>query len=718
MQTIIFRSEDTGYTVAVFLSPEEETFRAVGSFPEINTSDTYRLLGDWTNHPRYGRQFKVSHYKRVEPETAKDILKYLSSGVIKGIGPVLAEEIVRRFGKKSLSVMRHEPERLLAIQGIGRVRVQQISKSMKETEKAEEAMVFLRGHDIGGQTATKIYKKYGQDTVRKVKENPYRLIGDIFGIGFTKADQIAQKLGVPHDSSFRLRAALLHALGASSKDGHVFLPLKTLIHGGDGFEGVASLTGVEAQRLVTELSALVAQGDVVSEQGNIYLPRLHRAEAKVAKRLIDLLRGAKKVRVEDIEKQISTFEKRNNVSFATQQRKAIKTATSEGVMLLTGGPGTGKTTTLKGIMDVLSRQGLSVALAAPTGRAAKRMAEATGYDAMTIHRLLKFTVDKETGRGRFKYNEHNPLPDDVVIIDESSMLDIVMMEHLLAALKKGARIIFVGDKDQLPSVGAGNVISDLIKSGVIPVVMLHTIFRQAKESLIIANAHSINMGHMPQIRQGVDRDRDFWFAEANTNDEILRRLRWLYTFHLEQFHPVHDIQVLTPMRRTDVGIHALNEMLQELLNPPAPHKKEVTFGLQLYRVGDKCMIQRNNYDKDVFNGDTGVIVDLDPKNKTISLQMSDDMRLVTLENDELVHLSLSYACSVHKSQGSEWPCVIFVASTSHAIMLQRNLIYTGITRARKQAVIVGSQKAVGIAVRNNKVRHRYTDLHRRLREPK
>lgn len=714
---VIFRSEDTGYTVARFVGDQNQEFRIVGSFPELLSDTDYELTGEWQKHAKYGWQFRVDEYRRLQPTTPQ-IIKYLSSGIIKGIGPSLAERIVARFGKDSLNIMRTNPAKLRSIPGIGDARARQISESLRKVEQMEEALIFLKGHNIGTGTAVKIIKRYGKNTIKIVSQNPYRLIDDVFGIGFLKADEIARKTGIKADSPYRIQAALLHVLKTASQEGHVYVPENMLVRGEGAFKGAVELLKIQASQAKEQLEELIRKGSVVRDNKRIYLAELHGAETRIASKLVRLKETAKKLKAKDVEKRIERYERKNGISFAPLQRQAIKTAVEHGVMLLTGGPGTGKTTTLQGIIHILEQSGLSVELAAPTGRAAKRMSEACGRPAQTIHRLLGYTVDETTGRMHFVHNASNPLLTDVVIVDESSMLDTMLTDKLLQAIKEGTRVIFVGDRDQLPSVGAGNVIADLIASGTVPTIMLETIFRQAHESLIVKNAHLINRGQMPEMDAEISRGRDFWFCEANTNEEILKRLEWLYTFHLEDYHPIHDVQVLTPMRRTDVGIEALNKMLQDLLNPPSPMKKEFRVGTYIYRVGDKCMIQRNNYDKDVFNGDTGIIVDVDQNQRTITLQMSDDGRHVVLESNELNQIALSYACSIHKSQGSEWPCVIVVVSTSHAIMLQRNLLYTGITRARKHAVVIGSKKAVAMAVRNNKVTKRYSGLSQRLQPHK
>lgn len=716
LHSVIFRSEETGYTIARFLDSDNQEFRVVGSFRQLFADVTYELTGEWQEHPKYGLQFHVKGCKTLQGSTSPQVIRFLSSGLVKGVGPHLAKKIVQAFGKDALDVIRNAPERLVSIPGIGLTRAQQISESLKAVSDMEEVLVFLTGHGISPSTAKKIIRKYGKRAIHVVKENPYRLIDDIFGIGFLKADEIARKTGLRTDSPYRIQAAVLHVLKTATQEGHVYLPEEILLKGNGSIQGAVELLGVDESLVKAQINNLVKTTDITIEDDKIYLTSLHVAEKRIAQKLVELKQSARPLTISDVDAVLNEFEEERSISFAPLQRKAIQTAIGEGVMLLTGGPGTGKTTTLRAILHILEQSGLKVALAAPTGRAAKRMTQATGKEAKTIHRLLGYYKHAGNGRGMYLYNSRNPLPDDVLIVDESSMIDTLLADRLLQAVANGTRVIFVGDKDQLPPVGAGNVLADFIHSGVIPTIMLDTIFRQAEQSMIVRNAHRVNRGWMPELPKENRSSADFWFCEANENKEILRWLQWLYTFNLESYHPLEDIQVLTPMRRTDVGLDALNKMLQEMLNPPSPTKPEVRYGDQVYRLGDKCMVQKNNYDKEVFNGDLGIIVDVNPSTRTVTIRMSDDGRLVQFVSDELNQIALSYACTVHKSQGSEWQCVIIVASTSHAIMLQRNLLYTAITRARKQVILVGSKKALAIAVKNDKVKKRYSNLALRLKE--
>lgn len=715
VKTVVFRSDETGYTVAsALLDGKNYPVNIVGSFVSIYPDESFELTGSWTNHPRYGLQFKVDHYRRLQPQTTGQIYNYLSSGAVKGIGPALAERIVKRFGDQTLVVLKNEPDKLATIPGIGKARARSISESAKQNEASEKAMVFLRGHEIGAGTSAKIIARYGDKTIEAITENPYQLVDDIFGIGFLKADEIARRTGIPANSRFRIRAALSFVLQQAVQAGHVYLTRKELLHGSRSFKGAVELLGVDANHVERELESMIASDALVLDEDRVYLPAYYDAEVFAANKLIALARGAKQVRKDSLHDQIARFEKKAGITLADKQREAVHKAFEHGVILLTGGPGTGKTTTLNALIHLLRANGLHVELAAPTGRAAKRMSEATGSDAQTIHRLLGYKVNENTGRMHFEKNAQNPIDADVVVVDEVSMVDIMLLEKLLKAIRPQTRVIFVGDKDQLPSVGAGNVMADLIASDAIHCIVLNVIFRQAQESKIIQNAHRINAGEFPYLSKEISLDEDFWFCEAETNGEIIAQLKWLYHFHLQDFDPIRDVQVLTPMRRTDVGIEALNEMLQEMLNPAGPSKEELKVGKVIYRQGDKVMVQRNNYDKEVFNGDIGIVVSVNKADRKLTLEMSDDRRRVELEGDELLQISLSYACSIHKSQGSEWPCVIVVSSTSHAIMLQRNLLYTAITRAKKQVILVGSKKAIGMSVRNNRVQLRNTRLAQRL----
>jgi exodeoxyribonuclease V alpha subunit len=700
IERITFHADDTGYTVAKLRAKGAgpEPVAIIGSVAEIHPGESVRLKGHWTTHPQYGRQFRIVEYKTVYPSTVEGIRKYLGSGLIKGIGPVTAKRIVAQFGLKTLDIIERAPDRLTEVEGLGLKRAEMIKHAWIEQQEIKEVMLFLQSHDVSTGYAVKIWKRYGDDAIRIVRENPYRLAKDIWGIGFLIADRIAQNLGVDPESAMRLQAGLRYVLGqASEKEGHVFLPADLLI------ARAAEILKAPEEKLRPCLNDLSLEREVILEDEHVYLPPLHYAEQAVSKKLHQLAQVSK-VELRDLGEEVRAVEERTGFTFAERQKEAIAKALTENVLILTGGPGTGKTTTVLGMIALFARRGRSIALCAPTGRAAKRMSEATGREAKTIHRLLKFQP-----RGGFEYDGNPPLPADVVIVDEVSMIDVLLMHHLLKAVRPSATIVFVGDVDQLPSVGPGNVLRDMIASGSVSTVRLDHIFRQAQRSRIVVNAHRINEGLFPHVKN--DRASDFFFIEKAEPAEIVETILSLCTERLPRhygFDPTDDIQVLAPMYRGETGAINLNHVLQQRLNPQGA---EIRRGGALFRVGDKVMQIRNNYQKEVFNGDIGRIVSIDPEEQEIRVRFD---TLVSYTLGELDELVLAYAISIHKSQGCEFRAVVFPLTTQHYMMLQRNLLYTAITRARELVVLVGTKKALGIAVKNDKVSERYTGLAARL----
>jgi exodeoxyribonuclease V alpha subunit len=703
---ITFQNSDTGYTVARLQAEGDsgDPVTIVGETLSLNAGESVVMEGEWTTHSQYGRQFKISSYQTVEPTTADGMRRYLGSGLIKGIGPVMAKRIVDRFGDQTLHIIEKRPKRLVEVEGLGRKRAEQIQQAWLEQHEIHSVMLFLQTHEVGTGNAVKIWKRYGSDAVEKIEENPYRLASDVWGIGFLTADRIAAKMGVAPESPQRIRAGLIHVLNeAASSGGHVFLPREDLVAAG------AEALGLGLDLIEQEIASLAAEDLVLEEGGRIYLPHLYYAEKGTATRLYRLSQIAR-IEAGDVTAEIDQIEKRLEVRFAPLQKDALKKAVQTHLLVLTGGPGTGKTTTIRGLIALLEARKRRVALAAPTGRAAKRMSEATGRPAQTIHRLLEFSPQDGM---RFKRTFENPLEIDALIVDEVSMVDVILMNSLLQAVPLQASVVLVGDTDQLPSVGPGNVLKDAISSGVVNVVALSEIFRQAEESSIVVNAHRMRAGEFPEIRN--QADSDFFFIEENDAVGVAETIAGLCHTRLPKRYgldSIEDIQVLTPMYRGETGVDRLNQMLQERLNPNGPSLQR---GGKTYRTGDKVMQLRNNYDKDVFNGDVGRIsrVDVDEQQVTV-LYPGRESVYGAADLDEIVP---AYAITVHKSQGSEYRAVVLPVTTQHYVMLQRNLIYTALTRARELAVLVGSKRALGIAIGNNRVSERFTSLSERLQQP-
>jgi exodeoxyribonuclease V alpha subunit len=716
VERITFRNEENFNTVAKIQRDGNETLTTVvGSFVSISIGETLRITGQWTTHPDYGTQFKVEEYQSITPATLNGIERYLASGMIKGVGPVMAKRLVKAFGLDTLTVIEKEPECLLSVEGIGEKKQKMILKSFEEHREVQKVMVFLQGLGISPGYAAKIYKHYGDDSIEVVKKTPYVLADDIFGIGFKIADSIAMKVGIDPSSEARIVSGIRFVLNEFSDDGHVYLPKDELIAAG------SEMLGVESELVDKALKTLVAKRLIFIDPnvGNgdaVYLAPFFYAEHGLAVRLTQLSRADFRDLEADPESVLQHVLSRTRIELAPEQIQACRKALTSGVMVLTGGPGTGKTTTINTIIRMFDVFKMKVLLAAPTGRAAKRMGEATHRSAKTIHRLLEFGFVEGEGL-EFGRGEEKPLEGDVIIIDEASMIDVLLMYNLTKAIKPGTRLILVGDVDQLPSVGPGNVLKDIIDSGVVEVVELKKIFRQARQSMIVVNAHRVNKGEFPVIN---NNGRDFFFMEEPEPEKIRDTIMQVVSERLPRFlecDAVNDIQVVTPMRRTITGVENLNLVLQDVLNPSRGDKVEVKFGAMVFRLGDKVMQIKNNYGKMVFNGDIGIISEIDTEDKVVKISYSDadGERIVPYEYYELDEVVLSYAISVHKSQGSEYPVVIMPITTQHFIMLQRNLIYTAITRAKKMVVLVGTKKALAIAVKNNKIERRNTGLAERLR---
>lgn len=709
VDTIIFASQDNRFTV-LKLSPEklstQITVTLNGIVPLIG--QLLEIEGEWVKHPKFGQQFKATTYKTVAPTEISGIEKFLASGAINGIGPAMAKKIVAEFGEKTLEIIAKSPNELLKVPGIGKKTAEKISTSYLEQSELTEIMVWLENHGISNTYAGKIFAKYGSFAIDIMEKDIYRLFQDIEGIGFLTADKLAFNLGIQRDDKRRIISGIDYALMQLCNNGHCCIPEMALV------DKTAKILQVNNQIIFTILKERIDNGslntEVVGGETLIYPPYLYYAEKKVAMRLLQLQQATEPLSEDNLSLFIKVWEKDNQIQLAQKQKEAIKACLHHGVLVLTGGPGTGKTTVIKGILSILKAQGLKIRLAAPTGRAAKRLSETTGQKALTIHRLLEannLAQDDNLQLG-FSKDIDDQLDADVIILDEVSMVDIVLMHHFLNAVPDGCRIILVGDTDQLPAVGPGSVLKDIIRSQKIPAIRLDEIFRQAQTSMIIQNAHIINAGRLPDIRKQYS---DFVFYELNDDTSITQKILDLCTKDLphEGFDVLKDVQILSPMHRFLCGVENLNLMLQEQLNPKK-NQDELKYSSQTFRVGDKVMHIRNNYQKNVFNGDIGFIQDIN--NEKLTVDYFD--HIVTYEKNELNELTLAYASSVHKSQGSEYKVVIIPLSTSHYIMLQRNLLYTAITRAKQKVIIIGSKKALMTAIQSNRTQKRYTLLAERL----
>ena len=815
LERIVYEHPDTGYTVGRLSARNHaELITVVGNLASINPGESLLLQGQWVDNAKYGRQFQIEKYETILPANVVGLRKYLGSGLIKGIGPKMATLIVRKFGMDTMDVIENEPEKLARVPGIGRKRVQIIKEAWEAQREIKNVMLFLQSHDVSTAHAAKIYKTYGNDAILIVTEDPYRLADDIYGIGFVTADTIAQKLGIDKDAPQRVQAGIKYVLSQKADDGHVFQRRAELIEACQTIleqeteaveQGISVL--VEEKEIInpsfTDLASSDEQTSVseaqdayeISNQRNshqpsavgdqkenlvpgendsnrhndllkvsesrepradshsaIYLAPFYYAELGVANQFLRLLasdqgKPSTPPLLSNSTPSLTQLEREMGIRFAPQQREAIHTAMTTRAMILTGGPGTGKTTTVVGMIRLFGAEGRRITLTAPTGRAAKRLSETTGSEAKTIHRLLEFSPQING----FKRNRQNPLDTDVVIVDETSMVDLVLMNRLMQAIRPTTTVILIGDTDQLPSVGAGNVLRELIDSQRISVIQLTEIFRQAQESMIVTNAHRINKGDFPELTG--DTDRNFFFMEEEDPEAITELICSIIADRLPRhydYHPVDDIQLLCPMRRGTLGTENLNKRLQEVLNPeyapPVSHPLEksrfsearhhddrdrvTSEGVRTYkrmsepadrsqtaggfRIGDKVMQVRNNYDYDVFNGDIGRVVSIEHIDKKVYIQFPD--KQVAYDTADLGELVLAYATTIHKAQGSEYPAVVIPLHTQHYLMLQRNLLYTGITRAKERVVIVGTKRALGICIRNNQVMQRNSYLAERLQE--
>ena len=711
IERVTYTNPENGYTIAkVKVYGRQGLVSVVGAIVDPQPGAILKMAGEWTTHPRFGEQFRVVFYETAVPATVYGIEKYLGSGLIKGIGPVMAKRIVKLFGEKTLDVIEQEPDRLAEVPGIGRRRIGMIKQTWAEQKDIREVMVFLQSQGVSSGYASKIYKAYGKESIAVVKENPYRLAYDIWGIGFLTADRIAEKLGFAKDSPLRAQAGLLYALHELADEGHVFYPTEKLL------ANASSLLQIEDEPLLrSSLGQLAEERRVVVESVPLrgqeveatYIAGYNLAEKKAASRLLSLVNAKASMRDVKVEAAIAWTEQKSGLTLATRQREAVACALQGKVMVITGGPGTGKTTILKAILGIYGAITKRILLAAPTGRAAKRMSEATGLEAKTIHRLLAFDVRNM----RFKMDEQHPLECDLLVLDEVSMVDLLLFHHLLKAVPRGAKLLLVGDADQLPSVGAGQVLHDIIASGAVPVVRLNEIFRQAQQSAIVTGAHRIIQGQVPFFDN--KPSSDMFFIEKAEPEDVLATIISLAKTRLPRtygFDPLADIQVLAPMNRGSVGTAALNEALQQALNPSGT---QVARGTHAFRVGDKVMQIRNDYDREVYNGDIGIVTDIDAEDQELTVRI--DGRDVVYAFTDLDELVLAYAVTIHKSQGAEYPAVIIPVTTQHYVMLQRKLVYTGVTRGRKLVVLVGTRKALAMAVRNNRSVRRYSALAERLR---
>jgi len=692
---IVFYNPDNGYTVCRFTAESGDSLTIVGSFPPLSPGETLKLRGRWELNPRFGRQFKVEHFMMTLPASVKGIEKFLASGLVRGIGPVLAARITARFGAETIDLLSREPERLKEVEGVGAVKLREIKKSWAEHQDIRDLIIFLQEHGVSTNLATKIYRQYGDQSFTVLRTNPYQLCLDIWGIGFKTADQIALKLGMDPGSIERVKAYILYILEKDNEQGHIF-SLLSEVRGkcGADLEAAAEKTDRALDGLLKEKR--VVREDLGAETA-LYLPFYYQAQEGVARAIHTLADFPCQPPDFDLDQAIAETEKALGLAFSLLQKKAIRESFEKKILVITGGPGTGKTTIVRAIVDIFRKWGREALLAAPTGRAAKRLAETTGRDARTIHRILEFQPKK----GTFKKNERNPLRGEALILDEVSMIDLPLMFHLLKAVPAPMRLILVGDKDQLPSVGPGTLLQDIIESGTVDVVRLDEIFRQDKESYIVLNAHRINQGQSLVYPPREDEAADFFFVrkddEKKAFDTIMKLCSWSVPRKLGLSPLSPQIQVISPMYKGLVGVDNLNAELQKRLNP---HGEGLRIGAHEYRPRDKVMQLRNDYEKDVYNGDIGTVLHVDKAK--FRLFVDYDGRTVSYEKEETNDVTLAYAVSVHKAQGSEYQAVIMPLMTQHFIMLQRNLFYTALTRAKKLSVIVGSFKALYIAIKNDK----------------
>lgn len=709
VERVTFHSEDSGFCVLkVKVRGHQDLVSVTGSAATITVGEFIECEGFWFNDKNYGLQFKSQRLSAIAPSTIEGMEKYLGSGMIKGIGPHFAKKLIKAFGEEVFEIIENTPERMLDLPGIGQKRMSLVSAGWAEQKVVREIMVFLQSYGVGSSRAVRIYKTYGNEAVSKVSENPYRLALDIHGIGFKTADTIALKLGIPKESLMRAQAGVRHVLQELSTEGHCACPMEKLI------DTSSTLLEISEELAAEAIGKEVEEGNIIREeidgQDLLYLIRLHRAECGVTGQILRLLEGEAAWSDLDLDTAIPWVEQKTEIALSDSQRLAVRKALQNKVLVITGGPGVGKTTLVNSILKIIESRKADILLCAPTGRAAKRLSESTGREAKTIHRLLEF----DPKQGAFKRNSDNPLQADLIVVDESSMIDIVLMNQLLRAICDETALLLVGDVDQLPSVGPGAVLSDIINSGVVPTVRLTEIFRQAASSKIILNAHRINEGKMPLQEEKKDELSDFYFIPANSAEEVNDKLMQVVCERIPKrfgFDPIKDVQVLTPMNRGGLGTRSLNVELKKRLNKnegPQVSKFGWEFG-----AGDKVLQTVNNYDKEVFNGDIGTICSIDLEESELLIEF--DGRQIVYDFSELDELSLSYAASIHKSQGSEYPAVVVPLAMQHYTMLERNLLYTGVTRGKKLVVIIGQSKALAMAVKTKKSSVRVSALRQRLK---
>jgi len=721
---IIYHNKDNYYTIAV-VENEEEQFTVVGYLPAADRGRAFRFRGNWKTHPTYGEQFSFTEYQEEMPSTSEGIEGFLASGLLKGIGKKTAAAIVRKFGEKTFEIIEKEPCRLTEVDGIGEKKAAAVAEAFQAHKEFAGITLFFQQFGIAASYAMKLYKVYGSDTIQAVTDNPYQLVDDIFGIGFKKADKIAEKMGIAKDSEYRIRSGIKYALWLYVNEGHTYVPQKLFC------ESAAELLDVGTEQIYEMLIQLAFEGEIHIEnlegRSVVFPMPYYMAEQNVCKRLIALNEARLKPISSNVDQLIAVTECETGIRLSENQKDAVKASLQNGVSVITGGPGTGKTTIINTIMKIFEHSGFATAIAAPTGRAAKRITETSGYEASTIHRLLEYYYSEGEDAMRFGKTSEDPLEYDAVIIDEASMIDILLMNGLLSAIKPGTRLVIVGDADQLPSVGAGNVLRDMIDSEVIFSVKLTEIFRQAKESLIVVNAHKINRGEYPDCNE---RDKDFFLLRKKSEKEMLETIKSLCVKRLPDYYrgcdAIRDMQVLTPVRRGLLGSINLNRELQRVLNPPSAGLAEKTFGDRTFREGDKVMQIKNNYQLEwkrledftegqgVFNGDVGYISNIDREFNEITV-VYDDNRYVKYDFSQLDEIELAYAVTVHKSQGSEFPIVIMPVSWFPPMLATRNLLYTAVTRGKKAVILVGSEGRMQAMVDNNRITERYSGLSERLR---
>lgn len=719
VEEIIFSNYANGYTVCV-LDCDGEPVTATGCMPYLSEGESVKVSGSWTIHAEYGRQFSVSFYEKVLPSTSSAILRYLASGIIKGVRLATAKKIVDTFGDETLNILSMEPLRLATIKGISRQKAAEIGEAYAQQQGVQATVMFLQQYGIGPTLALKIHRRYGQNAVAAIKDDPYILVDDINGVSFKTADRIAMSIGVLPNNLSRLKAAVKYILIYQAQaGGHTYLPLDDLVY------AATNMLGVDIAEVERAIYALTADKELYTKslygQDGIFLKSMFFAEHLIAAKLMTLSDSQPLFSSEELESKIDAWQALRGITLASQQRRAVETALNNGVSVLTGGPGTGKTTIVNAIISLFTQKGLSVALAAPTGRAAKRASELTGIEAKTIHRLLENGYTGEEDTPLFNRDETNPLSEDAVIIDEASMVDVQLGSALFRALKAGARFVIVGDIDQLPPVGAGNMLSDIIKSGTVPTVRLTEIFRQAAQSMIVTNAHRIIHGESPVLNQA---DSDFYFVRRDSVEQIAGCIADLCKNRLPRtygYQPLTQIQVLSPTKKGPAGSIALNQILQNVLNPPDPSKREKAFGSVIFREGDKVMQIKNNYDLEwdmhtdsasgtgVFNGDMGTVERIEPESRQLVV-VFDDGRCVHYDYTQAEELSLAYAVTVHKSQGSEFDVIVMPVFHAPPMLMRRNLLYTAVTRAKKFVVLVGSKVAIDAMVAGASEQNRYTSL--------